>query len=303
MKRLLFIYNSNAGRQKVRTMLPDILVTFAREGWLTTVIPTQARGDATHAASALAASFDRVVCCGGDGTLNETVNGLTRVPEHLRPVLGYIPTGTTNDFSRNLSLPRGTEKLAQTACGDVVRPVDLGQAGEQWFTYVAAFGLFTDVSYTTPQNAKNLLGHTAYVMEAASRLTNVQSCHVKVESGDRVLEDSFIYGMVSNTVSVGGLLNLPQSLVKLDDGMFEVLLVRTPKNALDYQAVLHTMVSQGISPEGGKEDALVVSFQAGEVTFTCDHHLPWTLDGEFGGEHTELTIKNNRQAVQFACGK
>lgn len=301
MKRLLLIYNSNAGRQKVKTMLPEILDVFAQAGWITTVIPTRTRGDAAHGARALAASFDRVVCCGGDGTLNETVNGLMGVPERLRPALGYIPTGTTNDFSRNLSLPRGTEKLAQTACGDGVQPVDLGQAGERWFTYVAAFGLFTDVSYTTPQNAKNLLGHTAYVIEAAGRLTDIHSCHVKVEGGGRVVEDDFIYGMVGNTVSVGGLLNLPKSLVKLDDGLFEVLLVRTPRNHLDYQAAIHALMTQEIPQENG--DGLVVGLQAGEVSFTCDHPLPWTLDGEFGGEHTVLPIKNSRQALQFACGK
>lgn len=301
MKRLLLIYNSNAGRQKVKQMLPGILDIFADGGWVTTVIPTRARGDATHAAAALGASYDRVVCCGGDGTLNEAVNGLMRVPAHLRPVLGYIPAGTTNDFSRNLSLPRGAEQLAQTACGGVVRPIDLGLAGERWFTYVAAFGLFADVSYTTPQNAKNLLGHTAYVIEAAGRLANIESCHVKVEGGGHTLEDDFIYGMVGNTVSVGGLLSLPKSLVKLDDGLFEVVLVRTPKNPLEYQTVIRTLMSQEIPQDD--EEALVVGFQAEEITFTADAPLPWTLDGEFGGEHTTFRIENSRQAVRLVCGK
>lgn len=301
MKRLLLIYNSNAGRQRVKTMLPGILDAFADESWVTTVVPTRSRGDAAHAATALGASYDRVVCCGGDGTLNETVNGLMGIPAHLRPVLGYIPAGTTNDFSRNLSLPRGPERLAQTACGGVVRTVDLGRAEERWFTYVAAFGLFTDVSYTTPQNAKNLLGHTAYVIEAASRLASVQSCHVKAEGGGHVLEDDFIYGMVGNTVSVGGLLNLPKTLVKLDDGLFEIVLVRTPKNPLEYQTVIHTLMSQKI--QQGDENALVVGFQAEQITFTSAIPMPWTLDGEFGGEHATFRIVNSRQAVRLACGK
>ena len=302
MKRLLLIYNASAGRQRIKTMLPDILDIFAQEGWLTTVVPTQARGDAGKAAAALGAGFDRVVCCGGDGTLNDTVSGLMRVHGSLRPVLGYIPTGTTNDFSRNLSLPRGTEKLARTACGGVPRAIDLGRAGESWFTYVAAFGLFTDVSYSTPQNVKNLLGHTAYLIEGASRLTSVQSYVMRVECGDRVVEDEFIYGMVGNTVSVGGLLNLPESLVKLDDGMFEVLLVRKPKSALEFQSIVHTLVNQKRETEE-TEDGLVLAFSAPKVTFTCGEAVPWTLDGEFGGEHTVLPVENHRQSLILACGK
>lgn len=302
MKRLLLIYNASAGRQKVKAMLPDILDVFAREGYLTTVVPTQARGDAVRAAAALGAGFDRVVCCGGDGTLNETVSGMMQVYDAMRPVLGYIPTGTTNDFSRNLSLPRGTENLAKTACGGVPRAIDLGRAGESWFTYVAAFGLFTDVSYNTPQNVKNLLGHTAYLIEGASRLTSVQSYAMRVECDQRVVEGEFIYGMVGNTVSVGGLLNLPQELVKLDDGMFEVLLVRKPKNALEFQAIVRTLLAMEINKEE-QEDSLVVGFSANQVTFTCENAVPWTLDGEFGGEHTTLRIENHRQNLVLACGK
>lgn len=302
MKRLLLIYNASAGRQKVKTMLPDILDVFAHEGYLTTVVPTQARGDAARSAGALGAGFDRVVCCGGDGTLNETVSGLMTIHEPMRPVLGYIPTGTTNDFSRNLSLPRGTEKLAQTACGGVPRAIDLGLAGESWFTYVAAFGLFTDVSYSTPQNVKNLLGHTAYLIEGASRLTSVQSYVMRVECGGRVIEDEFIYGMVGNTVSVGGLLNLPQDLVKLDDGKFEVLLVRKPKNALEFQAIVRTLLNQKRETEEA-DNGLVLGFSAEQVSFTCEEAVPWTLDGEFGGAHRTLRVENHQQSLVLACGK
>lgn len=301
MKRLLLIYNASAGRQKVKLMLADILDVFAREGYLITALPTQARGDAARAASGLGAGFDRVVCCGGDGTLNETVSGLMRIHDSMRPTLGYIPTGTTNDFSRNLSLPRGTEKLALTACGGVPRAIDLGQAGENWFTYVAAFGLFTDVSYSTPQNAKNLLGHTAYLIEGASRLTSVKSYTMRVECGERVIEDEFIYGMVGNTVSVGGLLNLSQDLVKLDDGLFEVLLVRKPKSALELQSIVYTLLNQKRETEE-QDSGLVLCFSASQVTFTCQEAVPWTLDGEFGGEHQTLRVENHQRSLVLACG-
>lgn len=302
MKRLLLVYNASAGRQKIKAMLPGLLDIFARQGYLTTVVPTQAPGDAGKAATALGAGFDRVVCCGGDGTLNDTVSGLMRIHDALRPVLGYIPTGTTNDFSRNLSLPRGSDKLALTACGGVPRAIDLGLAGERWFTYVAAFGLFTDVSYTTSQNAKNLLGHTAYVIEGASRLASVKSYAMRVECGERVVEGEFIYGMVGNTVSVGGLLNLPQDLVKLDDGLFEVLLVRKPQNALEFQTIVRTLLYQKREAED-TDNALILCFPADQVTFTCQEAVPWTLDGEFGGEHQALRVENHQRSLMLACGK
>lgn len=298
MKRLLLIYNPTAGRQKVKTMLPTLLDVFAQNGYLTTVYPTKAKGDATDAAAALAPDFDRVVCCGGDGTLNETVTGLMKLAQDRRPVLGYIPTGSTNDFSRNLSLPRGTAEVAEVACAGVPRACDLGLVNGRWFTYVAAFGLFTDVSYATPQNAKNLLGHTAYLIEGASRLASIQSYHMKVESADHFVEGDFIYGMVGNTVSVGGLINLPKSMVKLDDGQFEILLVHKPKNPLDYQDIFRALLSQQLTSSG-----LVEGFYAGSVTFTSDAPVPWTLDGEFGGEHTALKIENQQQVLMLACGK
>ena len=299
MKRLLLIYNPNAGRQKVKPHLAAILDVFAAEGYLTTVYPTQAQGDATHAASALAAGYDRLVCCGGDGTLNETVTGLMCIPEHLRPVLGYIPTGSTNDFSRNLSLPRGMEKMAAVACGGIPHPCDLGTANGHWFTYVAAFGLFTDVSYATPQSTKNHLGHMAYVLEGASRLAMPAKAYkIRVEAEGVSVEDEFIYGMVGNTVSVGGLLNLPSDVVKLDDGRFEVLLVRKPHHAADYQTIIRALTTQTL-PENGP----ILAFPASKVSFICTEPLPWTLDGEFGGEHSITVIENHPQAFVLTCGK
>lgn len=299
MKRLLFLYNPHAGRQKIKSHLSAILDVFAAEGYLITAYPTRGRGDAANAAAALAAGYDRLICCGGDGTLNETVTGLMRIPEHLRPVLGYIPTGSTNDFARNLSLPRGMDKMAAVACTGVPRACDLGTANDRWFTYVAAFGLFTDVSYATPQNVKNLLGHIAYVLEGASRLTTpVKSYRMQVEAEGIHIEDEFIYGMVGNTVSVGGLLNLPSDVVKLDDGLFEVILVRKPHSAADYQSIFHALATQTI-PENGS----ILAFTAGKVRFSCSETVPWTLDGEFGGEHSVTVIENHPKAFVLTCGK
>ena len=299
MKQLLFIYNPKAGRQRVRVMLPDLLEIFAREGYETLVHPTMAQGEASQVAAAQAGKFDRLVCCGGDGTLNETVQGLLALPEDKRPVLGYIPTGTTNDFAKTIGLPRSTEKLAETACNGVPRAVDIGESEGRLFTYVSAFGLFTDVSYSTPQTSKNLLGHFAYLLEGAGRLLNIPSYHMDVTADDgRQISGDFIYGMVSNTLSVGGVMSLPKDEVKLDDGKFEVLLVRPPKTPKDWQSILASLNAQ----KAEREDGAVVGFTAREVSFRCDQPVAWTVDGEFGGEREVTRIRNLPRALTIACG-
>ena len=300
MKKLLYIYNPTAGRKSAKINLSDALEVFARQGYEITVRPTQARGDAAAAARDLGPDFDRVVCCGGDGTLNETVRGVLELPRERRPVLGYIPAGTTNDFSRTLELPRTLPELAEAAGAGAPRPIDVGEAAGRPFTYVAAFGLFTDVSYSTPQANKNLLGHFAYLLEGMGRLASIPSYHMKVStrSGTEV-EGDFIYGMVGNTVSVGGLVNLPRDKVLLDDGRFEVILIRQPKTAKDWQSILTALTTLELSKDG---EGAVVGFSAGEVTFTCDAPVAWTVDGEFGGEQQITTVKNLPRALTIACG-
>ena len=300
MKKLLYIYNPAAGRKSAKINLSDALEVFARQGYEITVRPTQARGDAAAAARDLGPDFDRVVCCGGDGTLNETVRGVLELPRERRPVLGYIPAGTTNDFSRTLELPRTLPELAEAAGAGAPRPIDVGEAAGRPFTYVAAFGLFTDVSYSTPQANKNLLGHFAYLLEGMGRLASIPSYHMKVStrSGTEV-EGDFIYGMVGNTVSVGGLVNLPRDKVLLDDGRFEVILIRQPKTAKDWQSILTALTTLELSKDG---EGAVVGFSAGEVTFACDAPVAWTVDGEFGGEQQITTVKNLPRALTIACG-
>ncbi len=300
MKKLLYIYNPAAGRRTAKASLSDVVEVFSRQGYEITVHPTQGRGDATRTVLEDGGGFDRVVCCGGDGTLNETVQGLLALPADKRPVLGYIPAGTTNDFSRTLELPRTLPELAEAAGAGTPRPIDVGEAAGRPFTYVAAFGLFTDVSYSTPQANKNLLGHFAYLLEGMGRLASIPSYHMKVStrSGTEV-EGDFIYGMVGNTVSVGGLVNLPRDKVLLDDGRFEVILIRQPKTAKDWQSILTALTTLELSKDG---EGAVVGFSAGEVTFTCDAPVAWTVDGEFGGEQQITTVKNLPRALTIACG-
>lgn len=298
MKKLLYIYNPAAGRKTAKLNLSEALEVFTRQGYEITVHPTQKRGDAAAIAQERGADYDRVVCSGGDGTLNETVRGLLALPQDKRPVLGYIPAGTTNDFSRTLELPRTVAELAETAGAGLPRPIDVGEAGGNPFTYVAAFGLFTDVSYSTPQVNKNLLGHFAYVLEGMGKLANIPSYHMKVTSDQgHEVEGDFIYGMVGNTVSVGGLVNLPRDKVLLDDGRFEVILIRQPRNGKDWQSIL-TALTNLEKAEGGA----VMGFSAGEITFACGQSVAWTVDGEFGGEQEVTHVKCLPRALAIACG-
>ena len=298
MKKLLYIYNPAAGRRTAKASLSDVVEVFSRQGCGITGHPTQGRGDATRTVLEDGGGFDRVVCCGGDGTLNETVQGLLALPADKRPVLGYIPAGTTNDFSRTLELPKSLPELAEVAGEGVPRAIDVGLAEGNPFTYVAAFGLFTDVSYSTPQVNKNLLGHFAYVLEGMGKLSNIPSYHMKVTAGDgRETEGDFIYGMVGNTVSVGGLVNLPRDKVLLDDGRFEVILIRRPENGKDWQSILTALTTLELA-----EDGAVTGFAASEITFECGQSVAWTVDGEFGGEQAVTHVKNLPQAVTIACG-
>ena len=297
MRRRLFIYNPHAGKGYVKNHLALIQNAFARAGWLIVAHPTQAPGDAKDTAALLGGWVDRVVCCGGDGTLHEVVNGLMALPS--RPEIGYIPTGTTNDFARNLQLPRSLEGKAENAAGGVPRPVDVGRFNDRCFIYVAAFGAFTDVSYDTPQGFKSVFGHLAYVLEGAARLPSLQAYHLQITWDGGTVEDDFLYGMVSNTVSVGGFQSKEQKDVRLDDGLFEVLLVRFPQNPAQVQSVL------GYLMQGGKGDAdgMVLSLRTALLEVEGEVPVPWTLDGEYGGDPQSVSIRVERQAVSIVYGK
>ena len=296
MNDLLFIYNPQAGQGKVKGKLSDILNALTAGGYLPTVYPTQAAGDATGLVRTVGSNYRRIVCCGGDGTLHEVVTALMEMAEP--PVLGYIPAGTTNDFSKNLDLPRGMVGAAQVAAGEHTLQCDIGRFNDQNFVYVAAFGAFTDVSYDTPQNFKNLFGHLAYVLEGIGRLGSIRSFQMKIEHDGGTLEGEFIFGMVGNTRSVGGFQGWPAQEVELDDGLFEVILVRQPKNPLELQSILLSVISQNPGEEGP-----LVGFHTKKLKVTCDEEVAWTLDGEYGGSHKEARIENVQKALELCCGK
>lgn len=297
MDKLLFIYNPHAGKGRVRLRLAELLNAFTRVGQVVTAYPTQGPGDAVQAARQLAPHYDRLVVCGGDGTLHEVVNGLMALPMEHRPVVGYIPAGTTNDFAQNLSLPRKMDAKAALAATGAARRVDVGRLEEDYFVYVAAFGAFTSVAYDTPQQFKNVLGHLAYVLRGITELANIKGYHLKLTHDGGELEGEFLYGMVSNTISVGGLIGLPAEEVALDDGELEVLLIPMPKTMADLNAMIRGLATQTYSKETG-----IIGFHTARLTMECDEPLPFTLDGENGGQHTLSHITACHQAIPIVFG-
>ncbi len=298
MKRMLLLYNPTAGKGAAAAQLSVIVDSFTKAGWLTTVYPTQEKGDATRAVRELGASFDRVVCCGGDGTLSETAAGLLEL--RRPPLLGYIPAGSTNDCAATLNIPRIYTKAAELAAGDG-KPLhwDIGTLNGKPFVYVAAFGAFTEVAYDTPQDLKNTFGHLAYIAAGIASIPSITPYPMRVEFDGQVLEDEFFYGMVCNSYSVAGVRNLPTDRVELDDGLFEVILVRKPLSIGEIGASLQTLFRSGAMEEG----SALLSFHASSLKFTSGKAVPWTLDGEYGGSHTVSQVENHRQALAILPGQ
>lgn len=298
MKTLLFIYNSTSGKGKISSELSGVVSTFTKAGYLVTAYPTQCRGDATRLARELGPSFDRVVCCGGDGTLSETVAGLMELERP--PILGYIPSGSTNDCAATLHIPKDLNRAAALAAGEgIPRPWDIGKLNGTPFVYVAAFGAFTEVSYDTPQELKNAFGHLAYIISGIVSIPSITPDHLKIEYDDgKVIEDDFYYGMVCNTISVGGMKALPMEHVVLDDGLFEVVLVKRPVSILELGASLQALIQK--TPVEG---SALISFQASRLTFTSEVPIPWTLDGEFGGSSCVNAVENCPRAITVMQGE
>lgn len=290
-KRLLFIYNPKAGKGQIRNHLLDIIDTFVKAGYEVAARPTQYAGEAVEIAADAAKKYDLVVCSGGDGTLDEVVTGIMKSAPGV-PV-GYIPAGSTNDFANSLRIPKNMKRAAEAAVGGRLYACDVGSFNDNTFVYIAAFGLFTDVSYETSQEVKNVLGHMAYILEGMKKLAAVKSYHMKITTQDAVIEDDFLYGMVTNSTSVGGFKGITGKFVDLSDGVFEVTLVKRPKNLEELNQILGALTLRDI------DAAQMYCFKTSYIKFETDEELAWTLDGEFGGKHTTVVIENMKQALHI----
>ena len=293
-KKMFFVFNPKAGKGKIKAHLLDVVDVFNKSDYEVIIYSSQKPRDAYEKAKEYANQVDLIVCSGGDGTLDEVVTGIMEMNSSV-PV-GYIPAGSTNDFANSLFMPKDMVEVASMIMEEELYHCDIGRFGRQTFTYIAAFGLFTDVSYETDQDLKNILGHVAYLLEGMKRLFEIKSYHMKVESDEikgNVVEDDFIFGMVTNSRSVGGFKNLTGKNVDMNDGLFEVTLITRPRNPLELQEILTALIKE-------EDDSdLIYSFKSKKITFEADEEVPWTLDGEFGGNHQTIEIENRHEALNL----
>ena len=291
MKKMLFIYNPNSGMGLLKPKLSDVLDIFVKGGYEVTVYPTQKYHDAVRKMAEYEEQYDLVACSGGDGTLDEVVTGMMKREDKVP--IGYIPAGTTNDFASSLHISKNMLEAADTVVNGVPFACDVGEFNEDYFVYIAAFGLFTDVSYETKQSMKNVLGHLAYILEGTKRIFNIPSYRIKVTHDGETIEDEFIYGMVTNSRSVGGFKGITGKNVVFDDGKFEVTLFKTPRNPMELNEILGALALRKITPKR------MYSFKTNEVHFETEEEIPWTLDGEFGGVHEEVVVKDCQKALEI----
>lgn len=292
MKKLLFVLNPCAGMRKANKILAEIIAVFNRANYAVTTYITEAQGDGEQFVMQQATDMDLVVCCGGDGTFNETVSGILKSGADVP--IGYIPAGSTNDFAGSLKLPLDPLEAARQIVTGTPKALDLGQFGDhRFFSYVASFGAFTRTSYTTPQSIKNVLGHTAYLLSGIQEISQIRAIPVRLNVDGQIIEDKFIFGAICNSTSVGGILTLSPSLVDLQDGKFELLLVRVPHDLVELGECIRAIQRQ-------QYNCKMITFLSGShIQIQADPEMSWTLDGEWKKGEAEIEVVNMRRAYKL----
>lgn len=291
-KKLLLIVNPKSGREKMKTQLLKVTEIFSAGGYEVTVYPTKARGDGTVRAAAIKqGEYDRVVVCGGDGTLNEVITGLMQ--SGVKCTLGYIPSGTLNEWSSGLHIARNIPEAAKDIVHGEIIELDIGKFGDKYFSYTASFGAFTEASYSAPQDIKNVLGQAAYFFEGIKSLGNIKPIHLKFTTDNKEIEGDFLFGAISNSMSVGGIVKFNESAVKLNDGLFEVVLIKNPANLTEFQSILEGIIRQDMNRKG------IEFFHTKSITVSGGSDVSWTLDGEYAEGKDEIKIENIHSAIKL----
>ena len=290
--KMLFIVNPVAGRANQKNKMQHVIELFKSHGYHVTMKKTNAKGHATELVLRHGRNHDIIVCNGGDGTLNEVISGVMRLGKNV--TIGYIPSGTTNDFASSLNLSDKTEIAALTVLSGQARTVDIGLFGEdRYFSYIASFGAFTGSSYSTPQSYKNLIGHLAYVLDGMKGIPGIRPHHVRVEADGQTYEGDYLFGAVSNSISIGGLLRLDNNQVDLNDGLFEIILVKNPKTPLELSRMLLSISKREYT------DKSIQIIKAPEATFYMEEAIPWSIDGEYEAGANIVKIQNITNAISI----
>lgn len=296
MKKILLIVNPCSGRAKMKNELLEVVSIFSSGGYEVTVYPTKERTDATKKVETLSEDdYDIIVVCGGDGTLNEVITGLMN--SSLNITLGYIPSGTLNEWSSGLNISKSIPTAAKDILNGEEISLDIGSFNGKYFSYTASFGAFTEASYSAPQDIKNVFGQAAYFFEGVKSLGNIKAIHLKFKCDDREIEDDFLFGAVSNSMSVGGIVKFDTTKVKLNDGSFEVVLIRKPDNILKLQPVIDGLLKQDLNREG------IEFFHTKQVEVLGADGVSWTLDGEYAPGEDKIEIKNLHSAIRLIVPK
>lgn len=293
MKKLLYIYNPMSGQKTIGNHLSEIVEYFSKKSYFPTVYATQKANDAREKVKEFSKEYEEILVSGGDGTLDEVVSGLLKSEE--KSIIGYIPTGSTNDFSRSLKIPTDINKATKLAINGETMDIDVGKFNSKFFTYVAAFGSIAQVSYETDQSMKNIFGRFAYILEGVKTVSNLKAYKAKITIDDEVFEGEFIHFMATNSVSVGGFNNFYKKNIGLDDGIFEAVLIKKPKGLIELNQIIDGLRSK-------KENDNVI-FRSGSVfKVESDEKISWTLDGDYGGSYKKSEIKVLNRAVKMRCG-
>jgi YegS/Rv2252/BmrU family lipid kinase len=290
MKKLLFVFNPRAGKAQIPGRIFDIINYYTQQGYLVTVYPTQMADDGRSYVQEMDEHYDMIICSGGDGTLNEIISGI--LLSQCDCVLGYIPSGSTNDFGRSLGLPMNIEEAMKITCHGEAKAIDVGLLNNQYFVYVAAFGVFTDVAYATPQDMKNTFGYLAYILQGIKSLTELRTYAIEMEYDGNIVKDDFIVGLVMNSFSIAGFKNPLGAATELDDGLFEILMVRLPKNIIELQAIVTSLLSEKVDSQ------YMLYAQASHIKIKSEP-IEWTLDGEYGGRFEAVDITNCHKAIRM----
>ncbi len=291
-KKVFLVVNPHAGQMKAKAGLYEAVEVLCSAGYDVTVHTTLAKNDAREQVARRGAEFDMIVCCGGDGTLNETVSGM--IDAELDVPLGYIPAGTTNDFASSVGIPKNIRTAAENIINGEEHAIDIGRFGDSgYFIYIASLGAFTRVSYSTPQAAKNSLGHFAYILESVKELPEIRPHKIRISSKGFNIEENVIFASVSNTTVIGGVIGLPENTVKRSDGMFEVLLIKYPKNMTELNNTVKCLTRRDFS------DPSILFMHCDELTVSSDDEIAWTRDGEDGGKCTSVSLSNLKCRIRI----
>lgn len=296
MKDALFIYNPNSGQKIINEYLPWIVDYLSERGYLTSIYATQRAKDASYIVRKLGHRFDEIFVSGGDGTLDEVIAAVCK--SKIDPLIGYIPTGSTNDFSRSLNIPQDVEKATKVATRGYQKHIDIGKLDDKYFVYVAAFGTIAEVSYSTGQDVKNIFGRSAYIFEGLKQtlpLVNIPTYKMEVEVDGETIAGEFIHFMVTNSVSVGGFVGITGQNVGLSDGIFELTMVKRPQSLADINKIIFGLTNR-------KENDMLILRQGNEFIVKTDQKVAWALDGEYGGSTTLANIRVLREKIKMRTG-